>query len=448
MPTLVKMPKWGLTMTTGKVTDWLAVEGAEVEAGEPLFVVETEKAVNDVEAPSDGVLRKIVAEIGSEVPVAGAVAVLVAPGEELTDDEVAVLVAGTRVRSGGADGATARRERATRQVGAAARDESGRVNASPAARKLARELGIDLASVTATGPDGRITSQDVERAGTDGAGQPEEADAREDWVSLPDGRRLFYLLAGPKAGSPLVFLHGLAGSQTTWQTTLPSLVDRFRVCALDLPGHGASDKADPATTDYGVTGLAEAVDQVLVALHLTPAILIGHSLGGAVAMRVALDHSEAVRGLILVNSAGFGAEINLALLDRVDAEPSRDEVRGLLELFFHDRRFVLDRGVEDMHRAWTEDGAMPAIRAASAASFDRSGQRIDLLAEAAAVQAPTLIVWGAEDRVLPLRHAFAAAERLPDAWLKVMTGVGHVPQIEDADGFARSVGRFARSLDA
>ncbi len=78
MPTLVKMPKWGLTMTTGKVTDWLAVEGAEVVAGEPLFVVETEKAVNDVEAPSDGVLRKIVADIGSEVAVAGAVAALCA----------------------------------------------------------------------------------------------------------------------------------------------------------------------------------------------------------------------------------------------------------------------------------------------------------------------------------------------------------------------------------
>ena len=73
MATVVKMPKWGLTMTAGTVTDWLYEEGAEVSEGDPIFTVETEKAVNDVEAPADGVLLKIVASQGEEVPVSGPV---------------------------------------------------------------------------------------------------------------------------------------------------------------------------------------------------------------------------------------------------------------------------------------------------------------------------------------------------------------------------------------
>src|SRR3954465_3741947 len=93
MPTLVKMPKWGLTMTVGTVTDWLHQEGDEISAGDPLLTVETEKAVNDVEAPADGVLLKIVAVSGEEVPVSGPVAVIAAPGEELSDDQLDSLVA-------------------------------------------------------------------------------------------------------------------------------------------------------------------------------------------------------------------------------------------------------------------------------------------------------------------------------------------------------------------
>ena len=86
MATLVKMPKWGLTMTAGTVTDWLHDEGAEVSEGDPMLTVETEKAVNDVEAPADGVLVKIVAAQGEEVPVSGPVAIIAAPGETISEE--------------------------------------------------------------------------------------------------------------------------------------------------------------------------------------------------------------------------------------------------------------------------------------------------------------------------------------------------------------------------
>jgi pyruvate dehydrogenase E2 component (dihydrolipoamide acetyltransferase) len=143
MPTIVTMPKWGLTMTSGTVTGWSRQEGDPVTEGAPLLTVETEKAVDDVEAPASGILRKIVAEIGSEVPVTGPVAVIAAPGEDLSDEDLAVLLASSSVVAGKPDVAP----RASRESRVAARDASGRVHASPAARKLAGELGVDLAIV-------------------------------------------------------------------------------------------------------------------------------------------------------------------------------------------------------------------------------------------------------------------------------------------------------------
>src|SRR5918992_3135108 len=102
VPTLVKMPKWGLTMTAGTVTGWIADEGSEVAEGAPLLTVETEKAVNDVEAPAAGVLVKIVAGAGTEVPVSGPVAVIAAPGETLSEEEIATLVSAAGPRAAGA----------------------------------------------------------------------------------------------------------------------------------------------------------------------------------------------------------------------------------------------------------------------------------------------------------------------------------------------------------
>src|ERR687885_1619742 len=371
MPVLVTMPKWGLTMKAGTVTEWLRAEGAAVAAGEPLLVVESDKAANDVEAPAAGTLRKIVAGTGARVPIGDPVAVIALPNETLSDEDVAAFLAESARVHAAATTDRAAAARVAREARPAGRSEEGRINASPAARKLARELGVDLASVPATGPGGRITSEDVERA----AGA---AAVREDYVALPGGVRLFYVLAGPAgAVPPLVFLHGLGGSGSTWQTVLADLAVRHRVCALDLPGHGASDKPAPATADYSVAGLARAVAQALDLLGLAPAVLVGHSLGGAVAMQVALDRPAAVSRLVLVDSAGLGDEINSALLDRVEATPSRAEARRLLELFFCDERHVLDSTIEETYQQFCSPGAHDAIRAA-AASFTRAGQQTGL----------------------------------------------------------------------
>lgn len=443
MPTVVTMPKWGLTMTAGTVTGWIVSEGEAVAAGAPLLTVETEKAVNDVEAPSDGVLRKIVAEAGAEVPVSGAVAIIAAADEAVSDEEIATLVASAAPAVAGSDPA-APAARPTREARTAAQDATGRVNASPAARKLAREMGIDLAKVEATGPGGRITSDDVERAAASAASAA--AAPREELIELADGRRLFTLTAGPPSAPPLVFLHGLGGAQTTWAPVLGRLAEQHRVVAIDLLGHGRSDKGDPAVTDYSVAGLADPISAVIEQLGLAPTVIVGHSLGGAVGLHLALERPKLVAGLVLIDGAGLGEEIDPALLDRIEAEPSRDEARALLELFFANKRLVLERGVEEMYQSRLDPEADAAVRAIAAANFSRDGQRLGLRDRLEEVSMPTLIVWGDQDRVIPVMHASVAAERIPGAWLEVMEGVGHVPQLEATDALAAVVEEFVDSL--
>lgn len=441
MATVLKMPKWGLTMTAGTVTGWLCAEGAEIAVGDPIFTVETEKAVNDVEAPSNGILLKIVAAAGSEVLVSGPVAVIAAPGETVSDGELSALIAEASParKTAAAGGSVA--DGTGRSARVASRDDSGRINASPAARRRAGELDIDLATVEATGPDGRITSDDVDRAAAAVAADPAP---REERVTLGDGRELNVLLAGAGIGAPLVFLHGLGGSQSTWQVVLGELVDSHRVVAVDLPGHGTSDRRGGA--DYTATGLASAVIEVIGLLELTRPILIGHSLGGAVAMRIAVDKPSFLTGLVLINSAGLGAEISPDLVQLMANEAGSETARALLELFYEDKKLVVDRGVQEMAQMQLAEGAWSAQQAVASAGFGEGSQSESVAVDPASVLVPVQIIWGELDRVIPSEHALAALRTIPDAALTLITGVGHVPQVEAAARTAILIKRFARSL--
>jgi pimeloyl-ACP methyl ester carboxylesterase len=444
MPLLVKMPKWGMLMKAGTVTAWMCAEGDAVAAGDPLFTVETDKAINDVEAPGDGVLRRIVADTGSEVAVAGPVAVIATPGEDLSDDEVDAFVAASTATTSaaGGGGAATRVARAPRP---AERDAGGRVTASPAARKRARELGIDLAAVTATGPGGRVTSEDVERA----AAGADDGDLREDRVEL--GAATVYVLeAGPAGAPPIVLLHGIGGSSATWQGVLEPLALDHRVVAVDFPAHGQSDVPDDTvgenllgdTVGQTVAGLAGIVTELLAVLGLERATLVGHSLGGAVAIRVAAQAPDRVARLVLVDSAGLGEEVGTELVRLLDAPPGTDTSRALLQLFFEDQRLVLDAGVAEHEAAMARPGAHHAIGALRRDAFGDDRQRDLADGVLAGVQQPVLVVWGERDRVFPAAHAARAQEVVPGAEVRIVAGVGHVPQVEDPAAFADIVRDF------
>jgi pyruvate dehydrogenase E2 component (dihydrolipoamide acetyltransferase) len=222
------------------------------------------------------------------------------------------------------------------------------------------------------------------------------------------------------------------------------LVDGHRVAAIDLPGHGLSDKSPSA--DYTVAGLARAISEAIGKLGLERPIVIGHSLGAAVALSIGATSPGVVSGIVVVNGAGLGAEISSDLTSLMTEPAGADTVRAMLRLFYEDQRLVADRAVQDMAQMQLADGAWAAQQAIAGAAFAGDQQLPAVRIEPAAISTPVLLIWGERDRVLPVAHAIAALSAFPDASLAVISGVGHVPQVEAAARTAQLISRFAKSL--
>ncbi len=445
MATILSMPKWGLAMKTGLVVEWLKRPGDSVQQGEPLVQIESEKASNEVEAPATGILRWLEVAEGQNAPVGAALAVIVAPGEELSDEQVAALIredaeikqqkAEMLIRKQTTAKAPATGTRATVRAPVST---GGRVNASPAARRLAQELGVDLATVVGTGPAGMIGREDVLRASEEGKAAPTE-EAEEKDVDV-DGIGIHCLIAGPVSAPHVVFLHGLGGSFATWSLNLPAIAGQFRICALDLIGAGSSAKP---TMDYSVPALAEFLTHFLDALgpDWQRVSIVGHSLGGAVALAFAGSNPQRVERLVLVDSAGLGPEIERTVLDLVRSKPTHENLRAELTYFFAQPGMVQQALVDQLYQQRTQPGAHEALVATSDAAFGDGQQRLDLRDTLVGLNIPVLVVWGDADAVIPVAHA-QEAKRASRSLLEVFAASGHCPHIERAEAFNQLVLSF------
>lgn len=439
MATILNMPKWGLSMKTGLVVEWLKKAGDAVQEGEPIVEIESEKATNEVEAPVTGIMRSIEIQEGDSAPVGAAIAVITLPGEELSDEQVAELLReDAEIKRQRAEKLTkqaitskAATKDATSRVMRAPSSAGGRVNASPAARRLAQELGVDLTMLVGTGPGGMIGREDVQRAAEEAkAASSEEA---EELVVDVGGVATHCLIAGPAGAQRVIFIHGLGGSYETWSLNLPAFAGQFRICALDLVGAGSSDK--PAM-DYRIHSLADFLARFLDALdgdwqHVS---LVGHSLGGAIALAFASRYPERVERLVLVDSAGLGLEINGEVLDLVRAEPTVEGIRTELTHFFAHQGLVQQALVEQLYQQRLQPGAREALLATTEAAFGGNRQHVDLRETLAALHSKALVVWGNEDSVIPVAHA-QNASRTPGSEVEVFDACGHCPHIERAEAF-------------
>ena len=371
--TRLGMPKWGLSMREGKVTDWLVAEGDEVAEGEELFEVETEKIDGAVESPAAGVLRRRVAEVGIVVPVGGLVGVLADPS--VPDADVDAFVAAFQA-SFVPEEAEGEAEAPTRTV----------------------EVG---------------------------------------------GRRLRYLERAPEAaaGDPVVLLHGFGGDLNNWLFNTDKLAERRRVLALDLPGHGESAK-DVGAGD--LAAFAEVLGGFLDAVDAGRAHLVGHSMGGAVALAYALEHPERVASLALVAPAGLAFAVAWLPCTGPTLGERRRELKGVLELLFADQGLVSRKLVDDVLRYKRLDGVEAALRQVAGAMYPSGRQTVVLTGELDRLQAPALVVWGGQDRILPTAHAEALAGR---ARVEVLAGAGHSPHMEAANEVNRLVGGFLDELE-
>ncbi|RQW88786.1 alpha/beta fold hydrolase [Micromonospora globispora] len=275
-------------------------------------------------------------------------------------------------------------------------------------------------------------------------------------VSLPAadellvaGRRVRYRIAGD--GPPVVLLHGIGRTLDDFVEQQDLLARDHRVISVDLPGHGGSAPLDgPHTLPAFASAVADFLDAAGVD---NPAHLVGNSLGGAVAMRLAVDDPSRVASLVLVNSAGFGREVTVALrllalrpLGRLLLRPSLAVARRTEEAIFHDRSFVTDERVAHALAVARQPHAAPVmlelVRSLGTLRGVRPQWREELLAAVSALDIPTLIVWGDRDLILPAAHLETARARLPKARTHLFPDTGHMPQIERAEEFHRLVTEF------
>ena len=259
-----------------------------------------------------------------------------------------------------------------------------------------------------------------------------------------------YLTGGE--GPALVLLHGVGESARSWQRVLPELARTHRVYALSLPGFGATAESPDGFSPAAFTSF---VARFLDTLGLAPATVVGNSLGGLIGMRLALAAPSRVTALGLVGSAGLGPEVSLALRLLTPRGIGEFAIRwyrtppgaahwavATAGLVFADPRRVPPTWVADHYRQARRPGYLAATVGALRGQLTLRRQREILLDQLPRLTMRTLVLWGDRDRVVPARHAHAAAARLPHSQLVVLADCGHVPQVERPGPFVAALGRF------
>jgi pimeloyl-ACP methyl ester carboxylesterase len=265
-----------------------------------------------------------------------------------------------------------------------------------------------------------------------------------------EGTPIRCLMAGE--GPPLVLLHALGEGAFDWQWVLPDLAQTHRVYAPDLPGFGDSAKPD---ADYSPAFFMRFVGSFLDTLEIEHTTMIGNSLGGLVALRLALSDQSRITALVLVDSVGLGRDVSYAL--RSASLPGYGELgvawgktppgatgRTWLQvpLLFTRPERVPYEWFAEQYRLAQQPGFLEAMIAALRAIVDLEGQREVLLDELPRLQMPTLVVWGASDRVFPASQAREAVARLRYGALELIPDCGHLPQVERPDLFVPVLNRF------
>lgn len=269
------------------------------------------------------------------------------------------------------------------------------------------------------------------------------------------GHDVTYRIGGE--GSAILLIHGMAGSSRTWKDVTEILVTNHTVVAPDLLGHGESAKP---MGDYSLGAFASGLRDLLGLIGVERCTVVGQSLGGGVAMQLAYQHPELVERLVLVGSGGLGREVNwmLRLLTLPGAEL-------LMPVIFP--RFVADKG-NDMNRLlhqrgiraphlgemWRAYASLSGAQNRGAflrtlrAVVDPGGQTVSAMDRIyLAARMPTMIVWGDQDPIIPIEHAYAAHERIEGSRLEVMEGCGHFPHVEEPARFAALLEDFIATTE-
>jgi pimeloyl-ACP methyl ester carboxylesterase len=285
---------------------------------------------------------------------------------------------------------------------------------------------------------------------------PDRIEELEAWQMRLHGHRVIYHMVG--SGPPVVLIHGMVNSSRHWREVALGLAERHTVIAPDLIGHG--DSATPRG-DYSLGAHASSIRDLLAVLGIDRATIVGHSLGGGVAMQFFYQFPQRTERLVLISSGGLGHEVSPLL--RSATLPG---VSALLSLAAHprllsglrrtgdrmrasgSRRGVYLQAIARALRPLERPGARKAFLHTLRAVIDVHGQRVSatdrlyLLADM-----PTLIVWGERDHTIPLAHGLAAHHAAPNSRFETLPAAAHFPHLEDPAGLAALLGDFVATTE-
>lgn len=277
---------------------------------------------------------------------------------------------------------------------------------------------------------------------------------QEQYINL-NGLSIRYFQAGTE-GLPLVLFHGTGESALDWSWVLPQLGEMYRVYAPDFPGNGESVKP---IRNYSVEFLTQFAADFLNAIAVEQAVVAGNSLGGLIALQIALSQPTKVAGLVLVDSSGLGEWVNpllssltlpiygelaVAGCQTPVGAVVRSRSRAALQ-FAHPTQIPIEWYAEQEHLSQTF-GFLQATLSSLRAQLNPIGQRTVMVDTLPHLQMPTLLIWGENDLIFPKAQAEAAVQHLQQGYLSVIPDCGHIPPLEQPDRFVAVLTDFLRKI--
>ncbi|NKN38148.1 alpha/beta fold hydrolase [Agrobacterium sp. a22-2] len=421
----------GEYMESVLVIAWSAKVGDKVKAGDLLVTVETAKAATEIEADRDGWLADIHYPEGQEAPIGAVLGTI-------SDTEPPAHVGTSSMPTATGPVQTVLADAESPETDARISPASGmRIIASPLARRLAKQSGLDLSSIAGSGPNGRIKQRDIVNA-------INQSKVVATGPALERVSAAVPLAAPPvvvRQSLPIVFLHGFGADRSAWRQVLPLLGTDIRAVAIDLPGHGSNAEQGAES----VEDLATFVSDALEGQGIEQAHVVGHSLGGATALGLTSVGRVAVRSLTLLAPGGLGPEIAGGFIGGLIQSTTAAALERWLTFMLAEAATLPSGYANAVLRQMEKIGNRAALETLAGHLFSGDTQLFDGLPALSRLDVPTRIIWGRSDRVIPSSHAlrapgFAAVHLLP--------GVGHVPHLEAPALTARLIMETIKSADA